>query len=41
MAAKKLFVFDCKTSSFIETPGVTSSVTPRFTIVLVILGSSN
>ena len=39
--AKKLFDFDCKTSSFIDTPGVTNSVTPRFTMVLVIFGSSN
>ena len=41
MDAKKLLVLDCKTSSFIETPGVTSSVTPRFTMVLVIFGSSS
>ena len=39
--AKKLFVLECKTSSFIETPGVTNSVTPLLTIVLVIFGSSN
>mgnify|MGYP000064495024 CR=1 FL=1 len=39
--AKKLFDLDCNTSSFRETPGVTSSVTPRFTMVLVVFGSSN
>ena len=40
-AAKKLLDFDCKMSSLKETPGVTNSVTPRFTMVFVIFGSSN
>ena len=40
-AAKKLFSLLLNTLSFIATPGVTSSVMPRFTNVLVSFGSSN
>ena len=40
-AAKKLLVLACKISSIRATPGVTNSVTPRFTIVFVFFGSSN
>ena len=41
MAARKLFSRCDNTLSFIATPGVTSSVMPRFTNFLVALGSSN
>ena len=40
-AAKKLFSPTLSTDSLVETPGVTNSVTPRFTNFLVLLGSSN
>src|SRR5690606_31827953 len=38
---RKLLDFDTNTSSLSATPGVTNSVTPRFTMVLVCLGSSS
>ena len=37
----ELLDLELKTSSFIETPGVTNSVTPLLTMVLVIFGSSS
>ena len=40
-AAKKLFLLVSSVSSLYETPGVTSSVTPRFTIPFESLGSSS
>ena len=39
--AKKLFDLGFNTPSIVARPGVTSSVTPLFTIVLVSLGSSS
>ena len=39
--AKKLFLFESYVKSLYETPGVTSSVTPLFTIPLAVLGSSS
>ena len=41
MAAKKLLLLCSNNLSLVATPGVTISVTPRFTIPFTVLGSSN
>jgi len=40
-AAKNVFSLFAKILSLYEIPGVTSSITPRLTIFLVVLGSSS